>query len=328
MADPNASGFDIDAAEKAYNDARADAGEQVPDGELDDGADGNVAPPGFLSYEEYTAQGGDPDMYRGRKAYETEHERIDENKRLRRDVKGMERTVAQSVEAINEWKGREREKMRTELEANLHRAMEDEDPQAAIDAQKKLDALPDDAVNQPEHPVIKEFRSVHSALDADSEDFDQELNADVEAFFNTLAEQLSQGNRRQLTDGQVTRVLRKSLKDALELHGYSGGADVADVADEVDDMDDKPTGESPRNTRGRGKAAPRRRGSRQPAKPKAESFVLENPMNERQKNAAPEVRDTIREKSIDAGLKAGLSEADAKKRADEDVQRFEEAIFR
>ena len=134
---------------------------------------------------------------------------------------------------------------------------------------------------------------------------------------------LSQGNRRQLTDNQVTRVLRKSLKDALELHGYGG------AADEVDDMDDdKPPGESPRNTRGRGKATPRRRASRQPAKPKAEAFVLDNPMNERQKNAAPEVRDTIREKSIDAGLKAGLSEADAKKRADEDVQRFEEAIFR
>ena len=182
-------------------------------------------------------------------------------------------------------------------------------------------------MNAPEHPVITEFRSVHSALDADSEDFDQELNADVEAYFNDLAAILSQNNRRQLTDNQVTRVLRKSLKDALELHGYTGAADDTDGADDMDD--DKPPGESPRNTRGRGtKATPRRRASRTPAKPKAEAFVLENPMNERQKNAAPEVRDTIREKSIEAGLKAGLSDAEAKKRADEDVQRFEEAIFR
>jgi hypothetical protein len=64
------------------------------------------------------------------------------------------------------------------------------------------------------------------------------------------------------------------------------------------------------------------------ARPKAEAFVLENPMNERQKNAAPEVRDVIRERSIDAGRKAGLSDADSKKRADEDVQRFEESLFR
>lgn len=322
------AGFDLDKAEREYNEARAAVGEpagEPTDDELDEAATGNEAPPGFLSFEEYTAQGGDPDMYRGRKAFEAEHERIDENKRLRKDIKGFQQTVQQTMDAVNEWKGNERTKMRAEVEASLHRAMEDEDPQAAIDAQKKLDAIDDaPAVQKPEHPVITEFRSAHPALDEASDDFDRELNADVESFFNNLAEQLSLGNRRQLTDGQVTRVLRKSLKDAYELHGKT------DDTDGTDDMDDdKPTGESPRNTRARGtKATPRRRASRQPAKPKAEAFVLDNPMNERQTHAASEVRDTIREKSIDAGRKAGLSDADAKKRADEDVQRFEESLFR
>jgi hypothetical protein len=322
MAESNAAGFDIEKAEREYNEARADVDEPTDD-ELDDGVDGNEAPPGFLSFQEYTAQGGDPDMYRGRKAFENEHDRIEENKRLRKDIKGFQNTVQQTMEAVNEWKGNERTKMRAEVEASLHRAMEDEDPQAAIDAQKKLDAIDDTpAVQRPEHPMITEFRSEHPLLDESSDDFDQELNADVEAFFNNMATQLSQGNRRQLTDGQVTRVLRKALKDAFELR--------IEASDEVDDVDDdKPIpGESPRNTRGRGKAAPKRRARQQPAKPKAEAFVLDNPMNERQTHAASEVRDTIREKSIDAGRKAGLSDADAKKRADEDVKRFEESLFR
>lgn len=329
MADAHSAGFDIEKAEQEYNKARAEVAEPT-DEELDDGADGNEAPPGFLSFEEYTAQGGDPDMYRGRKAFENEHERIEENKRLRRDVKGMQHTVAQTMDAVNEWKGNERTKMRAEVEASLHRAMEDEDPQAAIDAQKKLDAI-DDAPpeRRPEHPVITDFRSEHSALDEASDDFDVELNADVEAYFNDIAGRLSQGNRRQLTDGQVTRVLRKALKDAHELRA-DADADADDDADGKDDADDgkqRQTGESPRNTRGRGKA-PKRRARQQPARPKAEAFVLDKPMNERQTHAASEVRDTIREKSIDAGRKAGLSDADAKKRADEDVQRFEESLFR
>lgn len=333
MADAHSAGFDLDKAEQEYNKVRAEADEPT-DEELDEAAAGNEAPPGFLSYEEYTAQGGDPDMYRGRKAFENEHERIEENKRLRRDVKGMQSTVAQTMEAVNEWKGNERTKMRDELEVSLSRAMEDEDPQAALAAQKKLDALEDlPPPARPEHPVIADFRAEHPALDASSDAFDVELNADVESFFNNLAEQLSQGNRRQLTDSQVTRVLRKSLRDAYGLRfDAADDADDADGKDDKDDKDDdKPpqTGESPRNTRGRSaKATPRRRARQQPAAPKAETFVLENPMNERQVNAAPEVRDVIREKSIESGRKAGMSDADAKKRADEDVKRFEESLFR
>ena len=330
MADAHSAGFDIEKAEQEYNQARAEVAEPT-DEELDDGVDGNEAPPGFLSFQEYTAQGGDPDMYRGRKAFENEHERIEENKRLRRDVRGMQNTVQQTMEAVNEWKGLERTKMRAELETNLHRAMEDEDPQAAIDAQKKLDAIDNAPPEQrPEHPVIKDFRSEHPALDEASDDFDVELNADVEAYFNDIAGRLSQGNRRQLTDGQVTRVLRKALKDAHELRA-DADADADDDADGKDDADDgkqRQTGESPRNTRGRGNPPRRRAAKKTPATPRAEDFVLENPMNERQRHAAPEVRDLIREKALDAGKKAGMSDADSKKRADEDVKRFEESLVR
>jgi hypothetical protein len=321
MADPNATGFDVDAAEAEYEEARRAAGPADHTDLEPDGADegGDKDPPGFLSFEEYTAQGGDPDMYRGRKAYESEHERINENKRYKRELRGLKNTVQQTMEAVNEWQGREREKIRGELEAVLHTAMEDEDPQAAVTAQKKLDKLDETPppATRPEDPVILDFREAHPELDAESEDFNEELNADVEAFFNTLAKQLGQDGRRKLTDGQITRCLRKALKDAQELHG-----EVKPPADE-----DETPGESPRNQRRRG-ATPRRRARQTKARAKAEDFVLENPTNARQRNAAPEVRDMIKEKAVAAGKKAGLNDADAKKRGDEAAQRFEESLAR
>jgi hypothetical protein len=188
-----------------------------------------------------------------------------------------------------------------------------------VAAQKKLDKLDDTPTPaaRPEHPVITDFREANPMLDADSEDFNEELNADVEAFYNTLATQLGQGGRRELSESQITRCLRKALKDAHELHG-----EVKPPADE-----DETPGESPRNTRGRG-ATPRRRARQTKARAKAEDFVLENPTNARQRNAAPEVRDMIKEKAVAAGKKAGLNDADAKKRGDEAAQRFEESLAR
>ena len=322
MADADATGFDVDKAEAEYEEARRVAG-PADDTNLDDAGDDDKdddkAPPGFLSFEEYTAQGGDPDMYRGRKAYESEHERINENKRYKRELRGLKNTVQQTMDAVSDWQTTERDKIRTEVEAALHTAMEDEDPRAAVAAQKKLDKLDETPppATRPEDPIIRDFRESHPELDGESEDFNEELNADVEAFFNTLAKQLGQDGRRKLTDGQITRCLRKALKDAQELHG-----EAKPPADE-----DETPGESPRNTRGRG-ATPRRRARRTPARAKAEDFVLENPTNARQRNAAPEVRDMIKEKAVALGKKAGLNDADAKKRGDEAAQRFEESLAR
>lgn len=321
------SDFNIDDAEAQYNAARAAEDEGTPPlpdvEELD--ADGNPIesedPPGFKTYEDYVADGGDPDMYRGRKAYEAEHNRIDENKTLKRELKGLKSTVQQTMDAVNSWQETERGKIRTEVEAELHEAMENEDPKAAVAAQKKLDAIddtPDPAPNQrEENPVIQDFRAANPILDGDSDNFDQEFNADVEAFYNGMYAQLSYNGKREITDGQIKRCLRRALKEAQDLHEIE--------PEPRGRADDNPRGESPRNQR-RGNPRSQRRAQQTPRTAKAEDFTIENPRNPRQKNAAPEVRDMIHQKALNQALKSGKSEKDAKAYADGEAKRFEESL--
>jgi hypothetical protein len=315
--------FDVDAAEAEYNESRA-AGDDDgagDGGDGDRGGDKGGDPPGFKTYDEYIADGGDPDMYRGKKAFEAEHNRIDENKRLRKDVRGLQDTVQQTMEAVTDWQTTERTKMRKELDAQLKKNREDEDLDGALATQKEIDDLDDEPEPLPaateEHTVIQDFRDANPMLDTEHEEFNQEFNDDVEAFYNGLYQQLSYGGRKKVTDGQIKRALNRALKEANELHEI-----------EAPGKGDEP-GESRRNNRrGRQQRTNRRGQQQRSATPKAEEFVIDNPRNARQANAAPEVRDMIHEKALKQAKKLGKNDADAKKFADEASNRFEESLAR
>ncbi|MGI9251822.1 MAG: hypothetical protein ACR2PR_11630, partial [Pseudohongiellaceae bacterium] len=101
MSEPD---FDIDAAENAYNEARgeeAPAADDTPPNHPEANAPAEEDPPGFKTFEEYVADGGDPDNYVGKKAYEQHYSRIQDNKALRGEVKGLQETVQQTMEATN-----------------------------------------------------------------------------------------------------------------------------------------------------------------------------------------------------------------------------------
>ena len=165
--------------------------------------------------------------------------------------------------------------------------------------------------------MIQDFREANPMLDSESNDFNQEFNDDMEAFYNETYQRLSYGGRRKVTDGQIKRALNKALKDARELH------EIEEPGNRADDR-----GESRRNTR-RGTQRNQRRTQRSTnTPPPAEDFVIENPRNTRQVNAAPEVRDMIRKKAYEHAIKGGKNEADAKKYADGASQRFEESLAR
>lgn len=296
MSEPT---FDVDQAEKEYNAARGQE-DGPPTDEPGDGAEGAGAtppndppadrpdPPTYMSYEEWIEAGKDPDDFLGKRAFQARYDDIQDNKRLRKELKGLKTTVQQTMDTVNDWQQQERTKIRAELEADLNTAKENEDVEGAIDAQKALDehdrkSTPASS-SQAEHPTIVEFREGHPLIDHDSDDFNEEFNEDVEAFYNGMVQQLSHGGRKRLTDGQIKRALGKAMKDAAELHDIDlGGARR------------QPT-ESPRNSRGGGQGKQTRRTSRKPAAPKAEDFTIENPRNPRQGNAATEVRDMLKEK--------------------------------
>lgn len=306
MAEPD---FDIDAAGKQYEAGR-EAGEkfEAPADEKED--DAPPADDGFKGYEDYIADGGDPDLYKGKKAFQEDRGRFKENRDMKRTIKDLHSTVQQTMEATNQMLTDQRGKIRTEVEAELKEARANEDMDGALDAQNrlnKLDETPPAATPQAEHPVIQEFRDANPLVDANSTDYNKEFNTDVEAFYNATYEQLSRGGRVALSDGQVKRALGKAMKDAKELH--------ADLF------------ESPRNARQTGGNRPQRRTTQQEKAVSADSYVIKNPRNPRQANAAPEVREAIRQAAIKQAKKTGSNAEDQKKAGDKAAANFEKSLM-
>ena len=48
---------------------------------------------GHITYEDWVSQGKDPDMWKGKKAFDAEYDRIQENKSLKSDVKDMKAAI-------------------------------------------------------------------------------------------------------------------------------------------------------------------------------------------------------------------------------------------
>ena len=147
--------FNIDEASEQFENLRdgqpkfePDADDPKPD---DDGTPTakKESPPNFKTYEEFVAEGGDPRRYKGDLAYEEEHERVAENRRLRREVSGMQKTVKATMDATQQLLTDQRTTMRAEIEAEIHKAKEDEDFGAFETAQDKLTKL--DTAEQATH---------------------------------------------------------------------------------------------------------------------------------------------------------------------------------
>jgi hypothetical protein len=139
---------------------------------------------------------------------------------------------------------------------------------------------------------IANFRTANPAIDPSSPDYNEEFNAEVELSFNTLVRR-AHDQKRTVTDAMINRWLKKSMKDATDLFGDDAPAAPAAP----------PPSESPRNQRP-GQGAGKRRQAGKPAEAKAENYQIENPRNPRQKNAASEIRDLIKDKYGDDDAKS------------------------
>jgi len=248
--------------------------EEEVEEEIDD------TPAGFKTLEEYVADGGDPEMYRGKKAYEAEHNRIEENKLLRTEMRSIKDNTRLAVEALGEWKADQTKVLREQLVAELEEAREEEDLNKALAAQTKITELDNApkpaAAQQPENPVIQAFRVANPLINPGDDRFNAEFTTDVEAIYNGIVNQLNQGGRVNLTDGQMQRALTKAMKDTKELHiGLF---------------------ESPKNKRIT-PANPNRRASRSTTKEgKVADYVLKNPRNPANADAASQIKNLLKDK--------------------------------
>lgn len=327
--------FDIDAAAEQFDKGKAPEGDTPPnhpEGKQEyDTHDGQPPAQGHQSYEEYLENGGDPDMYRGKKAFEKERERIDENKGLKKQIKSLETTVRQTTEAVGDLVQQARDETRAEIEARIQEAKENEDfdgyDRASQDlAEHDAKQKPQQQPTYQEPDVIVDFRAENPRIDAESDDYDEEYNELVEGAYNDLYHRMSNGGRKKLSDNQIKRLLNKAVREADDIFGEPepGDADADADADTGADADADP-GRSPRNNRRQGTS--RRRAASREVEQGAEDFKINNPKNSRDHDATG-VRDMIHKNAYNAAIKAGKSEEDATKAANEAAKEFERNLHK
>jgi uncharacterized protein YbjQ (UPF0145 family) len=182
-------------------------------------------PPGYIdNIEDWVAAGKDPDLFKGKKAYSAEYERI-------KEIKELKETMQTVVEGVGEWKEQQKQTMTQQLEqaraeavAELERAKDDVDVDAAIEAQKKINEL-DKPKQQPEtyqpNPAIADFYAKNPMLDKNSAQYDSDVFEDTAGFHDTLLNELTGGKPEvinSLNPSQRVRILNAALSKAKELN--------------------------------------------------------------------------------------------------------------
>ena len=173
-------------------------------------------PPGYLSYEEWVEKGKDPADFKGENAYKAEYERIQEMRELKE-------TMRKVAETTQEGKQNMESQTRAQVEAELRQAREEEDIDAALAAQEKLNNLKQKEQQiQPEpNPVIKRFASQNPIIDKSSNQFDQEFYNDMAMIHDSTINKLIGGDparQQYLTEAQIQRSLNYAYNEAKLLH--------------------------------------------------------------------------------------------------------------
>jgi len=163
-------------------------------------------PPGFIdNIDDWIAAGKDPDMFKGKKAYEAEFQRIQQVKELTNSVKTMERTLKSTVDAISKRDEMTAAQHRKELEAALRTAREDGDIDAALDVHEQLQTLRAAPKQQQENPVIGEFFSNNPVLES------PEIKSELARIYNGKLRADGVGKDEQLSDAAMRGYLRASM---------------------------------------------------------------------------------------------------------------------
>lgn len=177
--------------------------------------------PGFISYDEWVAKGKDPADYKGENAYKAEYDRIQE-------IRDLKSTMNQVVSGMETWQKHQSEQMNRQIEqakidaqAELEKAKADEDIEAALTAQNKLNNIQNTPAPTQINPVIQTFANANPIINPDSDQFDPEFQKDMTMIQNGILDDLLGGDRSrsgELSQSQIDRSMKVAYKKAKELH--------------------------------------------------------------------------------------------------------------
>lgn len=205
---------DLDALEASD---RSDA-DDVEDGQGDgDQTDDNQDPPGYMNHEEWIAAGKNPDDFRGKNAYKSQYDNIQDNKSLKNDVQELKGMLTDVVDAAEETRQQQAAAHKADLQAKLDEQMESMEPKEAIEKQREIDAIDTSAPALKIDPVISTFIAQNPILDPDSSEFNADFAKDHISFHNAGAEALG-GRTSPLSSGQILKVMNKAMEQAKDLN--------------------------------------------------------------------------------------------------------------
>lgn len=214
MSDP------LDALEEEYGDLLVDDPE--PKDKVDEVIDDDDPkvledesnPPGFIdNLDDWIAAGKDPDLFKGKKAYEQEYDRIQENKQMKSEIRQMNDTLRSTVDAIAERENKATARHKLELESALAKAKEDDDTEAAIDALEQLnDIKPPQPAAPRTHPVIESFIENNPVLET------QEIHQEFSRIYNGKLRADGVGKSDQLSDAAIRGYARGAMASVKALY--------------------------------------------------------------------------------------------------------------
>lgn len=174
---------------------------------------------GWKSLEDYTAAGGDPDMWRGPKAFNNWY---DDKKDSKSKLDKMQGQIEDFTKTFAEATKKERATHRKALEVAQSKAEQDVD----IDKFKEVTAeiaeldkteegeTKAEAKQAPEHTVIQQFRASNPHLDKASDSFNKSYNSVVENSVNAKVIKLTNEYKRGLSDIELTTILNEEATSA------------------------------------------------------------------------------------------------------------------
>lgn len=208
--------------EETEQEQETEGGEVESEEEEESGPDAEEALlHGFKPYDEYIADGGDPDMYRGPKAF-VQYQKLKDEERAKVDkansrVESLVDEVERLSKMMVEDRKAQKERYKQELEDRLKQQKEDLDVDGFERTKDELAKLGTETEEEPspkprqEHPVIATFRETNPVFDHASDKFDSEVNEWVEQRVNTRLTKLAQSGT-ELTE----RALKKALEEEHE----------------------------------------------------------------------------------------------------------------
>ena len=212
----------LNELEAQYNDGRAPAQEVEQTQEVEPIEEPEDNPPGFKDYSTYVGEGGDPETYRGKKAYEAQYDLIQANKELKAGQRQMQETLNQTVSAMGQWKEQQKEQMKSELERDLEEAKAGFDMDGALAITERLSALDKSPAQstQPGHPQVNSVLEDHvrnsPLLNSSSNQYDASFSNDVAAVFDTKMREFG----GHASDTALKSALKFAEAKARELHPH------------------------------------------------------------------------------------------------------------